>query len=127
MSASVRIAAFGLSAAAGLIVSVAAHALPIAAADHSVSTDRHLVQYYYPNGPYGPYYGPYPYYSPPPPPPSYYAPPPPQPQAPPAPQATGAPPPQFWYYCDDPKGYYPQVQNCPTPWRQLSAPPPKKP
>jgi hypothetical protein len=86
--------------------------------DHANGADRQLVQYY-PYGPYGPYYGPYPYYAPPP--PSYYAPP--QP----APQATGAPPPQFWYYCDDPKGYYPQVQNCPTPWRQVSAPPPKKP
>jgi len=129
MIADVRAAAFGLSAAAGLIVSVAAHALPTAAVDRAPSADRHLVQYYYPYGPYGPYYGPYPYYSPPPPPPpAYYAPPPQQAPPPqPAPQATGAPPPQFWYYCDDPKGYYPQVQNCPTPWRQVSAPPPKKP
>ena len=92
MISGVKAAAFGLSAAAGLVVSLAAHAVPIAAADHNASADRYLVQYYYPYGPYGPYYGPYPYYSPPPPPPSYYAPPPPQPQAQP-PQATGAPPP----------------------------------
>ncbi len=117
-----RAAALALSACAGLIVS-SARAVPIAGADRFVGTDRHLVQYY--PYPYGPYYGPYPYYAPPPPPPTYYAPPPPQPQ--PAPQATGAPPPQFWYYCDDPKGYYPQVQNCPTPWHEVSAPPPKRP
>src|SRR5262249_4434860 len=49
-----------------------------------------------------PYY--YPYYYPPY--PAYYAPPPgPPPQAP--AQATGAPPQQYWYYCDNPQGYYP--------------------
>jgi hypothetical protein len=119
----VRAAVIGATASAALIASCVAHAIPIADAGRSVGADRYLVQYYYPYGP-GPYYGPYPYYAPPPP-PNYYAPPP--PQAPPAPQATCAPPPQFWYYCDDPKGYYPQVQNCPTPWREVSAPPPKKP
>ena len=51
-------------------------------------------------GYYDPYYYP-PYY------PAYYSAPPPG-YAPTAPtQATGAPPPQYWYYCDDPQGYYP--------------------
>lgn len=83
-------------------------------------------QYYYP-GPY-PYPYPYPYAYP-----YAYAPypasappyPPSGPQASPAQQASaGAPPPQFWYYCDDPKGYYPQVPNCPTAWHEVSATPP---
>lgn len=71
------------------------------------------------------YWGPYPYYYPYyyPPYPAYYAPPagyaPPQVSA--APQATGAPPPQYWYYCDDPQGYYPYVQNCGTTWKQVAA------
>jgi len=64
------------------------------------------------------YWGyPYPYYYPPY--PAYYPPPAePPPQAP--VQATGAPPPQFWYYCDDPQGYYPYVQNCTSAWRQVT-------
>jgi len=65
-----------------------------------------------------PYY--YPYYYPPY--PAYYPPP-----AGPAPQepveATGAPPQQFWYYCDDPQGYYPYVTNCSGAWRQVVPPP----
>jgi hypothetical protein len=85
----------------------------------------YLAQYWYPYGPYGPY-APYPYYSGPPP-SAYYPPPAPAPQTQPAPEASGAPPPQYWYYCDNPKGYYPKVQNCPTAWRQVAAPPPKKP
>lgn len=68
------------------------------------------------------YWGyPYPYYSPYyyPPYPAYYAPPSgPAPQAP--VQATGAPPPQSWYYCDNPQGYYPYVQNCSSAWRQVA-------
>src|SRR5689334_9703552 len=67
MISGVRVAAFGLSACACLIVSAATHAQPITGADRVFGTDRHLVQYYYPYGPYGPYYGPYPYYAPPPP------------------------------------------------------------
>ncbi|HXP74171.1 MAG TPA: hypothetical protein VN823_08495 [Stellaceae bacterium] len=66
--------------------------------------------YYYPN-----YYPPYP---------AYYAPPPPAP-VPQAPiQATGAPPQQFWYYCDNPQGYYPYVANCSSSWRQVAPTPP---
>jgi hypothetical protein len=60
---------------------------------------------------------PYPYYYP----PAYYAPPPPAPQAP--VEATGAPPPQFWYYCDNPQGYYPYVANCSSAWRQVTPTP----
>lgn len=29
-----------------------------------------------------------------------------------------------YYYCDNPAGYYPYVQNCPTAWRQVQAAPP---
>ena len=67
------------------------------------------------------YWGyPYPYYYPPY--PAYYAPPPaPPPQAP--VQATGAPPPQYWYYCDNPQGYYPYVANCSSAWRQVTPTP----
>jgi hypothetical protein len=73
---------------------------------------------------------PYPYYYP------YYYPPSPaysgNPSAVPAPgqepaQANGAPPPQFWYYCDNPQGYYPYVQNCSTTWKQVAATPPSGP
>jgi hypothetical protein len=74
-----------------------------------------------------PYYYPYPAYYPPD--PAYYAPPPgyaPQSGAPPqAPtQTTGVAPPQYWYYCDNPSGYYPYVQNCGTTWKQVAATPP---
>lgn len=34
-----------------------------------------------------------------------------------------APPGGTWYYCRDPQGYYPQVQQCPTPWQQVPAQP----
>jgi hypothetical protein len=71
--------------------------------------------YYYPS-----YYPPYPaYYAP----PAGYAP---QPVAPAAtsPQFSGAPPAQYWYYCDNPQGYYPYVQNCGSQWRQVAATPP---
>ena len=75
------------------------------------------------------YWGPYPYYYPyyyPPYPVSYappgYGPPPQMPAAP--AQTTGAAPPQYWYYCDNPKGYYPYVPNCSAAWRQVAATPP---
>lgn len=35
----------------------------------------------------------------------------------------GPAPEQFWYYCDNPKGYYPYVATCPTPWRPVPAQP----
>lgn len=43
-------------------------------------------------------------------------------QAPPMP--TGLPPAQFWYFCDNPKGYYPYVAACNGPWREVPATPP---
>jgi len=82
---------------------------------------------YYPYGyPYGyPYYygypGPYPY---------VYAPP--EPAA-----YNGNLPPQqqTWYWCENPRGYYPSVQTCPAGWRPVTpqasaqpmAPPPAAP
>lgn len=29
--------------------------------------------------------------------------------------------PQFWYYCSNPPGYYPQVAQCNQPWQQVPA------
>ncbi|MHB8883130.1 MAG: hypothetical protein ACYC69_16675 [Thermodesulfovibrionales bacterium] len=26
---------------------------------------------------------------------------------------------QYWYYCKDPKGYYPYVQHCPGGWKKV--------
>ncbi len=70
--------------------------------------------------------GPY-YYAPPPvvyyPPPYYYAPPPVVYAPPPAPPTPLAPQAQTWYYCDNPKGYYPYVSNCSSGWRQVPARP----
>ncbi|HUK59981.1 MAG TPA: MltA domain-containing protein [Stellaceae bacterium] len=60
-----------------------------------------------------PYAAPYPYYYP----PAYYP-----PAVVVAPTVTPvAPKPQSWYYCDNPKGYYPSVQNCTTAWREVPA------
>ena len=42
------------------------------------------------------------------------------PPAPPQPPQ-GLAPPQFWYYCDNPAGYYPYVQSCPTQFREVPA------
>lgn len=70
------------------------------------------------------YYGAYPYYSYYP----YYADPPvtviQQPMAiVPQQQVQQAPAPATYYYCDDPAGYYPYVQNCAKPWRPVPAVP----
>ena len=32
-----------------------------------------------------------------------------------------------WYYCDNPRGYYPYVQNCSTAWQPVPANPPPGP
>jgi len=32
-----------------------------------------------------------------------------------------------WYYCDNPQGYYPYVQQCPGGWKQVPATPPSSP
>jgi hypothetical protein len=39
------------------------------------------------------------------------------------PQAQSAPPgldPRFWYYCQNPAGYYPYVQSCPVAWQPVT-------
>jgi hypothetical protein len=66
---------------------------------------------------YSPYYYPY-YYAAPPvviqtPPPVYYA----QPQA--EPQAQPEQREAYWYYCQDPPGYYPYVKSCPGGWMKV--------
>ncbi|HUB94545.1 MAG TPA: hypothetical protein VL993_01420 [Stellaceae bacterium] len=70
---------------------------------------------------YNPYPYPYPYYYPAPPvvyaPPVAYVPPP-------APAPTVvAPQAQSWYFCDNPRGYYPYVGSCTSGWRQVPAQP----
>jgi hypothetical protein len=63
-----------------------------------------------------PYYGAYPDYYP------YYT-----PDAPTVyvePQQEAAPAPAYyWYYCTDPAGYYPYVQNCNKAWMTVVPPP----
>ncbi len=40
---------------------------------------------------------------------------------PPAPPASAPPPPPpSWYYCENPQGYYPYVQQCPRGWRPVA-------
>ncbi len=67
------------------------------------------------------YYPPY-YYAPPPvvytPPPVYYV----NPPAP-APSGPASTSSQYWYYCDDPQGYYPYVAQCNAAWRQVAPQP----
>jgi hypothetical protein len=41
-----------------------------------------------------------------------------------APAAAQPPPPAYWYYCDDARGYYPYVQQCPGGWRAVAPTPP---
>lgn len=68
---------------------------------------------------YGYGYGYAPYYYPPAvvyaPPPVVYAPPP----APVAAPSYIQQPQQYFYYCDNPQGYYPTVPSCSTPWREV--------
>lgn len=44
----------------------------------------------------------------------------------PAPQQSVEP--SYWYYCQDPKGYYPYVKECPNGWMKVvpSPPPPQR-
>jgi hypothetical protein len=70
-----------------------------------------------PFGPFWtPYWGPYAY-------PYPYAYPPVVVQS--SPQVDVQPPPlpPAWYYCDNPQGYYPYVQQCPGGWRQVTPTP----
>jgi hypothetical protein len=68
--------------------------------------------YYYPY--YGPYYAypsyPYDY--------DYVAPP--VVLAPPATAVTPPPAAEYWYYCQNPSGYYPTVAQCPDGWIQVA-------
>ena len=66
---------------------------------------------------------PAPYYVVPVPPPVYYPPVYYPAYIPPAPPTIVAPRPQTWYYCDNPKGYYPNVQSCGSGWREVGATP----
>ena len=81
-------------------------------------------------GPPWPYYYPYPapYYYPQPvvvqqlPPPVYVQQPAPVTSAPaPAPSTQNG----MWYHCDNPKGYYPYVQQCPGGWKSVTPTPGK--
>ncbi|HTT07174.1 MAG TPA: hypothetical protein VMH34_00045 [Gammaproteobacteria bacterium] len=48
-----------------------------------------------------------------------------QPAPPPAPAAAPAQPQaQYWYYCEQSKGYYPYVRDCPAGWKSVPAEPP---
>ena len=44
-------------------------------------------------------------------------------EAAPAVAGEGPPPAQYWYYCDNPPGYYPYVATCQTQWRPVPATP----
>jgi len=64
--------------------------------------------------------------------PPYYAYPPPVVYAPPPVVYAPSPvmvqqPTQYWYYCDNPAGYYPYVPSCPTPWRAVTPQPTAQP
>ena len=41
--------------------------------------------------------------------------------------APSAPPANYWYYCTNPQGYYPNVQDCPEGWMQVAPQPPQPP
>jgi hypothetical protein len=62
-----------------------------------------------------PYPYPYPYSSPYP----YYAPPPAVMQQPPVYSEPEQQQPYYWYYCQDPQGYYPYVKSCPGGWMKV--------
>lgn len=47
-----------------------------------------------------------------------------EPQIPPPPEGETSLPPEYrWYYCQDPKGYYPYVRECPDGWRRVGPAP----
>jgi hypothetical protein len=41
----------------------------------------------------------------------------------PAPPVSTPLPPRYWYYCNNPQGYYPYVQHCPGGWRPVAPSP----
>jgi hypothetical protein len=68
--------------------------------------------------PFEPYWAPYGY-------PPVVVEPPPQAYVQPSPPVYVQPsPPSFWYYCENPQGYYPYVQQCPGGWSQVAPTPP---
>lgn len=88
-----------------------------------VSPYHYYPRYYYPR-----YYYSYPPY--------YYYPAAPLVVTPPAPpvyiekgqqQAEAAPSSNYWYYCQNPQGYYPYVKECPGGWQQVAPRPPAHP
>jgi hypothetical protein len=93
-----------------------AFAALLAASDAALAHGRGRAHFYF-----GPawYWGPTWYY----PPPAYYYPPP-QPAAPPVyveridPAESG-----WWYYCEQSRGYYPYVKECPSGWQRVSPSP----
>lgn len=41
------------------------------------------------------------------------------------PQVQAAPPPEnYWYYCNNPQGYYPYVRDCAAGWQRVAPQPP---
>ncbi len=62
-------------------------------------------------------------------PPYYYYSPPVVVQQPPVYVQPAPPAPTYWYYCQNPQGYYPYVQQCPGGWTQVTpspTPPPAR-
>ena len=37
---------------------------------------------------------------------------------------TGGLTPGYWYFCENPRGYYPHVKECPVPWKAVPPVPP---
>ena len=62
------------------------------------------------------WWGPYPYY------PYYPETPVIEEQPPYVQQAPEAEQPHYWYFCQDPQGYYPYVKNCPKGWQRVVPP-----
>ena len=74
-----------------------------------------------PYRPYAPYYPyPYPYYSP----PQVIVPQQPDVYIQQVPQTSRPEASDYWYYCQDPRGYYPYVQQCPGGWMKVVPTPP---
>jgi hypothetical protein len=72
----------------------------------------------YPYGPWYPYGWGYPY-------PYYAGPPVVIQQQPPVYSQREQPEPDYWYYCQNPQGYYPYIKNCPGGWMKVVPEPPK--
>ena len=75
--------------------------------------------FYYPYGAYGPYPAPVIVQQEP---QVYVQQAPPTQTAPAVPDPSQSPPSQYWYYCEDARGYYPYVQQCPRGWMTVVPP-----